>query len=189
MASLPPAPVSPHSAELSPPPAFGVPTPTDPGEPVRAEPPGPVEPVTGAGPVVLVRAAAAAPPADTEPRRAAWAEPAAQAVRSLGPPIPASPPGPNRPRPPDQAPARRQSGWVEPPPRAAEPPTGPLPPVTGPPPGGSADFRPGWRSRMVPALIGLLILGVAGTGLAIAHRSRHGITPRAAAPRWPRPAA
>ena len=30
---------------------------------------------------------------------------------------------------------------------------------------------------MVPALVGLLILGVAGTGLAIAHRSRHGTTP------------
>ena len=30
---------------------------------------------------------------------------------------------------------------------------------------------------MVPALIGLLILGVAGTGLAIAHRSRHTGTP------------
>jgi serine/threonine protein kinase/DNA-binding beta-propeller fold protein YncE len=64
-----------------------------------------------------------------------------------------------------------ESAWVEPPPRS-DPPTGPLPPVSGPPPGGSADFRTGWRSRMVPALIGLLILGVAGTGLAIAHRHR-----------------
>jgi serine/threonine-protein kinase len=121
---------SPPPATVSPPPAFGVPTPTDPGEPVRAEPPGPLEPVT-------------------VPAQSSWFE---------LPPRPAEP----------------QSAWVEPPPRAAEPPTGPLPPVTGPPPGGSADLRPRWRSRMVPALIGLLILGVAGTGLAIAHRSRHG---------------
>ena len=34
---------------------------------------------------------------------------------------------------------------------------------------------------MVPALVGLLILGVAVTGLAIAHRSRHGSTPPPAA--------
>ena len=65
------------------------------------------------------------------------------------------------------------SGWIEPPPRSGEPPTGPadaLPPGAGP----RADIpsHPGWRSRMVPALIGLLILGMAGTGLAIAHRSR-----------------
>ena len=85
----------------------------------------------------------------------------------------AEPPRP----PPGPAPEPAQSAWVEPPPRAAEPPTGPLPPVTGPPPGGPADLRPRWRSRMVPALIGLVILGVAGTGLAIAHR--HHTTPPA----------
>jgi serine/threonine protein kinase/DNA-binding beta-propeller fold protein YncE len=74
---------------------------------------------------------------------------------------------------PQAAQPRTDPGWTEPPPQAAEPPTGPLPPIPGPPSGGSADIRPGWRSKMVPALIGLLILGVAGTGLAVAHRSRH----------------
>ncbi len=71
---------------------------------------------------------------------------------------------------------------AEPPPQAAEPPTGPLPSIPGPPSGGSADAASGWRSKMVPALIGLLILGVAGTGLAIAHRSRHDTPAPAAVP-------
>ncbi len=85
-----------------------------------------------------------------------------------------APPGPAEPV---TAPA--QSPWFEPPARGAEPPTGPLgagPPSGGPPGGGPSGPRPGWRPRMVPALIGLLILGVAGTGLAIAHRSRTSTT-------------
>ncbi|HEY9241117.1 MAG TPA: beta-propeller fold lactonase family protein, partial [Streptosporangiaceae bacterium] len=57
------------------------------------------------------------------------------------------------------------------------------PPSGAPPSGGPAGAGPGWRSRMVPALIGLLILGVAGTGLAVAHRSRHNTpAPRTAPP-------
>jgi serine/threonine protein kinase/DNA-binding beta-propeller fold protein YncE len=159
------------------PPAFGVPAPTDVSEPVRAEPPRPAEPVT-------------------VPAESSWFEPPARPAE----PVPGPGPGPQPAHPAtdpgepvraaDPGPGPAQSGWVEPPPRAAGPPTGPLPPVTGPPtgplppvtgppPGGSAGFRAGWRSRMVPALIGLLILGVAGTGLAIAHR--HGT----ASPRQP----
>jgi serine/threonine protein kinase/DNA-binding beta-propeller fold protein YncE len=167
VASPPPGPV----AVVSPPPAVGVPTPTDPGEPVRAEPPGPVGPVTE-----VAESSWFEPPAHA-------AEPAPDPGPALQPAHPATDPGepvwtePPRAAGPAAEPAA-QSGWVEPPPRAAEPPTGPLPPVTGPPSGGgSAGSRAGWRSRMVPALIGLLILGVAGTGLAIAHRSRHGSTP------------
>jgi serine/threonine protein kinase/DNA-binding beta-propeller fold protein YncE len=148
----------------SPPPAFGAPTPTDVSEPVRAEPPRPAEPVT-------------------VPPQSSWFEPPAHPAEPAADPGPAPQPAhpatdPGEPvwaesaRAAGPGPGPAQSGWVEPPPRSAEPPTGPLPPVTGPPPGGSADFRPGWRSRMVPALIGLLILGVAGTGLAIAHRHR-----------------
>ena len=150
--------------------AFGGPTPTDVSEPVRAEPPPPAEPVTG-------------------PAQSSWfvppghpGEPAADPGPAAQPAHPATDPGEpvwaEPPRAADPGPGPARSGWVEPPPRAAEPPTGPLPPVTGPPPGGSADFRPGWRSRMVPALIGLLILGVAGTGLAIAHRHRTASPPR-----------
>ncbi len=177
---------SPPSTAVSPPAAFAVPTPTDPGEPVRAEPPGPAGPVTAPAQSPWFepppRPAEAAPDpgpahqpahAATDPGEPVWAGPPAAAGSAPGPaePVWAEPP------PAGPAPEAARSGWVEPPPRAAEPPTGPLPPVTGPPPGGSPDFRPGWRSRMVPALIGLLILGVAGTGLAIAHRSRHGTTP------------
>ena len=157
---------SPPRAAVSPPPAFGVPTPTDPGEPVRAEPPGPLEPVT-----VPAQSSWFEPPRSAEP--APDAGPARQPAHPAtdpGEPVWAEPP-----RAADPAPEPAQSAWVEPPPRAAEPPTGPLPPVTGPPPGGPADLRPRWRSRMVPALIGLVILGVAGTGLAIAHR--HHTTP------------
>ena len=157
---------SPPRAAVSPPPAFGVPTPADPGEPVRAEPPGPLEPVT-----VPAQSSWFEPPPPAEP--APDAGPARQPAHPAtdpGEPVWAEPP-----RAADPAPEPAQSAWVEPPPRAAEPPTGPLPPVTGPPPGGPADLRPRWRSRMVPALIGLVILGVAGTGLAIAHR--HHTTP------------
>jgi serine/threonine-protein kinase len=103
--------------------------------------------------------------APTDPGQPAWPEPPPQAAQP--------PTGPGQP------------AWIEPPPRAAEPPTGPIgplppgaePPSAGPPSSGPADIGPGWRSRMVPALIGLLILGVAGTGLAVAHRTRHTTTP------------
>jgi len=128
------------------------------------------------------------PPGAAEPDEPAWLEappnsghPAtdptehASASPALEPVLPATDPGRGwiDPVPATAQPAAEpdESAWVEPPPRS-DPPTGPLPPVSGPPPGGSADFRTGWRSRMVPALIGLLILGVAGTGLAIAHRHR-----------------
>ncbi len=174
---------SPPRAAVSPSPAFGVPTPTDPGEPVRAEPPGPLDPVT----VPAQSSWFEPPPPPAEP--APDAGPARQHAHPAtdpGEPVRAGPPRAAGPAP---APEAAQSAWVEPPPRAAEPPTGPLPPVTGPPPVGSADLRPRWRSRMVPALIGLLILGVAGTGLAIAHRSRHGSSTPRCPPRWPRPAA
>jgi serine/threonine protein kinase/DNA-binding beta-propeller fold protein YncE len=175
---------SPPRAAVSPPPAFGVPTPTDPGEPVRAEPPGPLEPVTvpaqsswfepprPAEPVPDAGPARQPAHPATDPGEPVWAEPPqpAHAATDPGEPVWAEPPHAA-----DPAPEPAQSAWVEPPPRAAEPPTGPLPPVTGPPPTGPADLRPRWRSRMVPALIGLVILGVAGTGLAIAHR--HHTTP------------
>jgi serine/threonine protein kinase/DNA-binding beta-propeller fold protein YncE len=157
---------SPPRAAVSPPPAFGVPTPTDPGEPVRAEPPGPLEPVT-----VPAQSSWFEPPRPAEPvPDAGPARQPAHPATDPGEPVWAEPPHAA-----DPAPEPAQSAWVEPPPRAAEPPTGPLPPVTGPPPTGPADLRPRWRSRMVPALIGLVILGVAGTGLAIAHR--HHTTP------------
>jgi serine/threonine protein kinase/DNA-binding beta-propeller fold protein YncE len=185
----------------SPPPALGVPTPTDVSEPVRAEPPRPAEPVTvpaqsswfespalpaepapdpapAAQPAHPATDPGEPPPAPAPP---AWPSPATHPVTDPGEPVPAEPLQAA-----DPGPGPAKSGWVEPPPRAAEPPTGPLPPVTGPPPGGSANFRPGWRSRMVPALIGLLILGVAGTGLAVA-RSRHHTTPPLAAPNAPFP--
>jgi DNA-binding beta-propeller fold protein YncE len=72
-------------------------------------------------------------------------------------------------------------GWVSPP-LGPEPPagagTGPPgggPPGTGPPGGGApADpaTRPWWRSRMVPVLLALVAVGVAGTVLAVTHRGR-----------------
>ncbi len=182
---------------ISPLPTAGVPTPTDPGEPVRAEPPGPVEPVTAPAQSYWFEPPPQPARPATDPSQHAWIEPAPQAAQPAAdpgqhawiepPPQTAQPspePGePAWPEPPAQAAHSAadpgQSAWIEPPPRAAEPPTGPIgppPPGAGPPSGGSADTRRGWRSRMVPALIGLLILGVAGTGLAIAHRSRHNTT-------------
>ena len=192
---------------VSPPAAFGGPTPTDPGEPVRAEPPGPVQPVTApAQPSWFAPPRAAEPDASAAaqpPTDPGWPEPAlkagpgepawpgpppqvAQPATDPGQPVWAEPPAPTAQPAADPAP----SAWIEPPPRAAEPPTGPvgaLPPgaqppgsgspAGGPPGSGPGEAGPGWRSRMVPALIGLLILGVAGTGLAIAHRSRHTGTP------------
>jgi len=169
-----------------PPPASGVPTPTDVSEPVRTEPPRPAEPV-GAPPQPSwfgppARPAEPAPDPGPAPQPAHPVTDPGQPPRAG--PLPAEPlsavlpaTDPGRPWI-DPVPATAQpaaepdeSAWVEPPPRS-DPPTGPLPPVSGPPPGWPADFRAGWRSRMVPALIGLLILGVAGTGLAIAHRHR-----------------
>ncbi|MCW2911348.1 MAG: pknH [Actinomycetia bacterium] len=57
--------------------------------------------------------------------------------------------------------------------------TGPLS-ATGPPPAGgghsgipaAGQSRPWWRSRMVAALVALLILGLSGTALAVTHRPR-----------------
>ena len=125
----------------------------------------------------------------TAPAQSPWFEPPPQAAEPAPQAAhPATDPSQHARAEPPQAgqPAANpaKSGWVEPPPRAAESPTGPVGPLPpgagpasgGPPSGGSADVRPGWRSRMVPALIGLLILGVAGTGLAIAHRSRNHTT-------------
>jgi serine/threonine protein kinase/DNA-binding beta-propeller fold protein YncE len=195
----------------SPPPASGVPTPTDVSEPVRAEPPRPAEPVT----VPAQPSWFGSPPRAAEPDEPAWLEPPpnsghpatdpsehASASPALEPVLPATDPGrPPRAEPPpaahpatdpgrawiDPVPATGQpaaepdeSAWVEPPPRS-DPATGPLPPVSGPPPGGSADLRPGWRSLLVPGLIGLLVLGVAGTGLAIAHRHHTASPPPPAA--------
>ncbi len=194
-----------------PPATFGVPTPTDVSEPVRAEPPGSVQPVTAPpespwfeGPLQPAEPAPdpQAQPAypATDPGEPVWAEPPRAAGPApdpappawpdpaLPPAYPATDPGepvwaePPRAAGPAASPA--QSGWVEPPPRAAEPPTGPLPPVPDQPADGPADVRTGWRSRMVPALIGLLILGVAGTGLAVA-RSRHHTPALRAAPEAP----
>jgi len=159
-------------ASAGPPAAFGLPTPTDVSEPVHAQPPGLVQPVTA--PPESPWFETPLPPAERAP------DPQAQPAYSAtdpGAPVWAEPAPPAWPEP---APGPAQSGWVEPPPRAAEPSTGPLPPVTGPPYGGSGDARPGWRSRMVPALIGLLILGVAGTGLAVARSRHHTTAPRAA---------
>jgi serine/threonine protein kinase/DNA-binding beta-propeller fold protein YncE len=210
-------------ASASPPAAFGVPTATDVSEPVRAEPPGPLQPVTAppespwfetplrpgepapdplaqpaypvtdpgdpvwAGPPRAAEPAPGpAPPAWPDPAESAWPDPAQPAWPdpALPPAHPATDPGDpvwaGPPRAAEPAANPAQSGWVEPPPRAAEPPTGPLPPVTGPPSGGSAGTGPRWRSRMVPALIGLLILGVAGTGLAVARSRHHTPAPRAA---------
>ena len=176
-------------ASAGPPAAFGLPTPTDVSEPVHAEPPGPVQPVTTppespwfetplrpAEPAPDPQAQPAHPA--TDPGEPVWAEPAfppAHPATDPGGPVWAEPP---RAAGPAASPA--QSGWVEPPPRAAEPPTGPLPPVPDQPADGPADVRAGWRSRMVPALIGLLILGVAGTGLAVARSRHHTPAPQAA---------
>jgi DNA-binding beta-propeller fold protein YncE len=169
---------------VSPPTAFGAVPPTDPGEPVQATPPPePVEPVTAPA-----QSWFESPPRPAEPAAAGWPEPLPQAA-----PPPTGPGQPGWPEPPAQPGQPRtdpgQSAWIEPPPPDAEPPTGPLGPLPpgaeppsggpsagGPPAGGPPDPGPGWRSRMVPALIGLLILGVAGTGLAIAHRSRNNTT-------------
>ncbi len=137
---------------------------TDPAG-VTQPPPGPAEPDTAPAQSSWFETPPPAAQTPTDPGQPAWPEPPAQAAQ------PPTDPG--------------QPAWAGPPPRAAEPPTGPIgplppgaePPSAGPPGGGPADIGRGWRSRMVPALIGLLILGVAGTGLAIAHRSRHTATP------------
>jgi DNA-binding beta-propeller fold protein YncE len=134
-----------------------------------AEPPaGPAEPGTAPAQPSWFEAPPQVAQTPTDPGQPAWPEPPPQAAH------PPTDPG--------------QPAWPEPPPQPAEPATGPvgaLPPGAAPPGGpsggppgsGPADTRSGWRSRMVPALIGLLILGVAATGLAIAHRSRNTSTP------------
>ena len=116
VASLPPASVSPHSAEVSPPSAFGVPTPTDPGEPVRAEPPGPVGPVTEVAQSSWFEPPSR--PAEPAPGRPSPPGPNRRRRPSSRPPIPASPPGPNQrrwplnrfPSPPSQAGSSRHRG-------------------------------------------------------------------------------
>ncbi len=130
----------------------------------------------------------------TDPAVSGWAQPALTpsgpptgAAFSTGPPT--GPPFP--PDPPTDAafspgpPTVRPSGTASPSGTGPPPDTGPLAATgplspTGPPPAG--DGRPGtadphdsriWgRPRMVAALVALIILGLGGTALAIAHRSR-----------------